>query len=572
MKTIKTKANTRGIKVLEKAPLISTSAKSAYIKTKSTAEGAQNTAEKPEPSYESSPTEYTIDRMQDMAKAAAVDSITRLKGQAEKVVSSFDTTQVNENQQEPTLRSNDHRGRKYATGRSSNKPSTDHGQHPESKWNSSKRRGFKATAQEHLIRDVKVVKSSKRAARQTAKAAKRTERAGRKTVKAAIVTSKATSKTAQVAAKTAVRTTKLVAKALVLSVKAIIAATKGLISLIATGGIVAVVIIIIICMIAVLVGSVFGVFFSGESNPDTGQSINSVIAEVDAEYTQRLDDIIFGNAHDELDMSGSRALWRNVLAVYTVRTVTDSSNPMEVATIDDEKATILREVFWAMNTITYVIDLYHEVIDIMDEYGVPTGETYIETTRTLRITTERLTVTEAASLYGFNADQHEWLEELLNPEYISLWNMLLFGITSVGDSSLVEVAITQLGNVGGEPYWRWYGFQNRVPWCATFVSWCADQIGYIEAGVIPRFALCAAGVQWFRDRGQWQDRSYTPNIGDIIFFDWNADGIANHVGIVERVEGAYVHTIEGNTSDSVRRRSYRLDSIRILGYGVPIYM
>ena len=71
----------------------------------------------------------------------------------------------------------------------------------------------------------------------------------------------------------------------------------------------------------------------------------------------------------------------------------------------------------------------------------------------------------------------------------------------------------------GQPYWSWYGFSSRVEWCACFVSWCANQCGYIEAGVIPKFAGCRNAVNWFQERGQWQDRYYTPNPGDIIFCD-----------------------------------------------------
>jgi len=150
-------------------------------------------------------------------------------------------------------------------------------------------------------------------------------------------------------------------------------------------------------------------------------------------------------------------------------------------------------------------------------------------------------------------------------------NRLLYGITSIGDGTLLEIAETQLGNVGGEPYWSWYGFNSRVAWCACFVSWCADQVGYIDAGIIPRFSLCDDGITWFKNRSQWQSGGYTPAPGDIIFFDWDGDASSDHVGIVERVEGDRVHTIEGNTSDSCARRSYKLDSDSIMGYGIPQY-
>lgn len=141
---------------------------------------------------------------------------------------------------------------------------------------------------------------------------------------------------------------------------------------------------------------------------------------------------------------------------------------------------------------------------------------------------------------------------------------------------IVDVAASQIGNVGGEPYWRWYGLSERVAWCAIFVSWCADQCGYIADGTIPKFAGCLNGVERFRERNQWADRSITPEPGMIIFFDWNdpetgRDGLPDHVGIVEKAENGYVYTIEGNTADSCRRRQYSLGSASILGYGIPSY-
>ena len=140
---------------------------------------------------------------------------------------------------------------------------------------------------------------------------------------------------------------------------------------------------------------------------------------------------------------------------------------------------------------------------------------------------------------------------------------------------IVEVARSQIGNVGGEPYWSWYGFTERVEWCACFVSWCANKCGYIRSGIIPKFSGCVNGVEWFKDRGQWIGNSFEPSPGMIIFFDWDdedgQDGNADHVGIVEKVENSRVYTIEGNTSDSCRQRSYPVGYFEILGYGIPDY-
>ena len=140
---------------------------------------------------------------------------------------------------------------------------------------------------------------------------------------------------------------------------------------------------------------------------------------------------------------------------------------------------------------------------------------------------------------------------------------------------IVEVARTQIGNVGGEIYWSWYGFTEHVEWCACFVSWCANQCGYLDAGIIPKFSGCEWGVSWFKQQGAWANNSITPTPGMIIFFDWEdkegggLDGKADHVGIVEKVENGRVYTIEGNSADSCRERSYPVGDYQIFGYGVP---
>jgi len=177
-----------------------------------------------------------------------------------------------------------------------------------------------------------------------------------------------------------------------------------------------------------------------------------------------------------------------------------------------------------------------------------------------------------ADHYDFTDDQKEQLNELLLPENQTMWNDVLYGLG--GQGHLVAVALSQVGNVGGETYWRWYGFDERVDWCAIFVSWCGNECGYLESGVLPSFAVCYAGEDWFKAREQWQDNTYPPNPGDIIFFDWDypdeggQDGIPNHAGIVEKVEDGIVYTIEGNSGDSCRQKSYAVGYYEIYGYGI----
>ena len=140
-----------------------------------------------------------------------------------------------------------------------------------------------------------------------------------------------------------------------------------------------------------------------------------------------------------------------------------------------------------------------------------------------------------------------------------------------GNAAMVAVAQSQIGNAGGAPYWSWWGLDYRVEWCAIFVSWCADQCGYLETGVLPKMEGVRPYVDWFKERGQWQGRDYEPSPGDIIFFDWESDGLADHVGIVEKVENGLIYTVEGNTGDTCAERRYTLKSAPVYGFGLPLY-
>ena len=142
---------------------------------------------------------------------------------------------------------------------------------------------------------------------------------------------------------------------------------------------------------------------------------------------------------------------------------------------------------------------------------------------------------------------------------------------SEGDAAIVAVAQTQIGNEGGLKYCEWYGYSYRVEWCAIFVSWCADQCGYLDAGILPKELNVIPYVEWFRERDQWQYMDYEPSPGDLIFYDWESDGLADHVGIVERVEDGIVYSIEGNAGDACIENSHYLGSAPIYGYGCPAY-
>lgn len=160
-------------------------------------------------------------------------------------------------------------------------------------------------------------------------------------------------------------------------------------------------------------------------------------------------------------------------------------------------------------------------------------------------------------------------------------NLLKAGGTVLdGDVPIVTTARSQLGNYGGDKFWKWYGFDSHVDWCACFVSWCADQNGLIDKGKVPMSCYVPQQVNWFDDRGMYHEQGdgYKPKAGDIIFFDWEHDGSVDHVGIVASVFRGKVYTIEGNSGFTgkdekkwkgiCQRNGYDINSKDIYGYGL----
>lgn len=394
------------------------------------------------------------------------------------------------------------------------------------------------------------IKTSQRAEAQTKAAAKAAKQSARRV--------QAARAKAQAAARTAKQAAKVTAKA----VKAAIAAAKALVTALLAGGWVVVMVAVVICLIGLLVGSCFGIFFSGEDT-GTGQTIRTAIAQVNQEYQEKLEEIQASHPHDTVEITGSQAVWKEVLPVYAVKTTTDPEG-QEVASMDEEKLGLLAEVFWEMNQLTASVETRTEITESEEGTAVETEVTV------LVISVSHKTAQEMAEQLGFDTDQKEQLQELLSPEFDDLWNELLYGVAlGGGNGDLVAVAQSQVGNVGGAPYWSWYGFSSRVEWCAIFVSWCAEQCGLLDSGAVPKFSGCGTGVNWFQSRGQWLPGRATPEPGMLIFFKWYGSDalIADHVGIVERVENGRVYTIEGNSNDMVRQNSYPVGYGEILGYG-----
>lgn len=575
MPEIKTRDVVKGtVKAIDKSAVAAERMKSAYIRTKDKAEHGLYSAE-------SSPDEYAADRISGGADSVAREAVQQFDKQGRKGVKTTkeNISKVKEHfgqkatdipKKQFQKRTAKEVRRSADTAKKSIKTVERSGKTIKQTAKSTGKATVK-TAKGSVKAAQKTVKTAERTARTTIKTAQQTAKAAGKTAQATAKAARAAAHATRAAAKAAAVTAKAVAKAIALAVKAIIAGTKALIAAIAAGGWVAVVVIIIICLIGLLVGSCFGIFFSSEDS-GSGITMQNVVQEINADYQQQIDTTKSNISYDVLEMSGSRAVWPEVLAVYAVKTTTDPANAQEVATIDDSKKAILKDIFWQMNEISSQTETVTEevIIETDDGHG-NIVETVTTQTRTyLYITVTHKTAEEMAAQYGFNEDQREQLSELLAEENRSMWSAVLYGIYTE-DGEIVSVALSQVGNVGGEPYWSWYGFSSRVEWCACFVSWAANECGYIDAGVIPKFAGCIQGSNWFKERGLWQDGSFTPSAGHIIFFDWEGDGETDHVGIVERVENGTVYTVEGNSGDECRQNSYSIGSSVIYGYGTPAY-
>lgn len=371
-------------------------------------------------------------------------------------------------------------------------------------------------------------------------------------------------------------------RALKAAIKGAIAGVKSLVAAIAAGGWVAVVIIIIVCLAGLIAASAFGIFtgndVSGATDGDTSRDLRSAVSTINSEYYEKIQTI--RNGVENLDkttitingeIGAMTGVWQDVLAVYAVDTA-HGTNATLAIDFDSSKTQRLREIFWSMVSMSYRVTerVVEEEQEVTDEYGNATTELVEVTYHDVKVYVTTKSAAQAAALYSFSDEQNRILVELMSDQFTKSWSDLIYGY-SYGDEDIVAVAISQIGNIGGEPYWRWYGLSSRTEWCAIFVSWCADQCGYIDAGVIPKFAWVPDAVSWFQARGQWQPGGYTPMPGDIIFFDWESDGGANHVGIVEYCENSVVHTVEGNSGDACKRRQYGVGDRKIMGYGLPIY-
>ena len=591
MADIKTRDAVKGtIKTIDKAAVASERMKSAYAKTKDKAEQGYY-------ADESSATEYAADRVSCASERVTEEGVHQFNKQGQK---SIQTTQENIGKTKDKIADfKQKRAAKAAEQRMERNMSEQHGlqiRHgtasrsaapdmPQSgksqliKTRQQSRKTIKTTARnaEKAVkstakgsvktaeRGVKTAQATSKAtiktAEQTAKATKEAAKASAKAAQKAAQAAKATAKATAEATKTAVRAT-------IAAVKVIIAGTKALISALIAGGWVSVVIILIVVLLGCAV-SLFG--GGGGSNAYT-----PVSAEVEAyepliqkyakqygipEYVELIKAVM-------MQESGGRGLDPMQAAEGSFNT----RSPHEPNGIQDPEYSIqcgVQELKAALISaeVENPIDMEHIKLALQ---GYNFGNGYISWAKT---NYGGYSYANAVEFSTMQAQRLGWESygDTQYPAHVLRYYPYGRAFTSGGNQAIVEVALTQLGNEGGQPYWSWYGFDGRVEWCACFVSWCADQCGYLDSGIVPKFAGCVDGANWFKGNGQWQDRNYEPTAGTIIFFDWENDGETDHVGIVEKCENGVVYTVEGNSGDACRQNQYSVGSSSIYGYGIPAY-
>ena len=368
-------------------------------------------------------------------------------------------------------------------------------------------------------------------------------------------------------------------------VKGIVEAIKKLLNAITGASIPIFLILVLAGSIAALVASAFGIFFAGDQSGESTRTLREVVMEINSEYLATIDNIEKTVAHDEVTKEGYSASWPDVLSVYAVYVTTKTDGATDVVHITDDRVKILKDIFWQMTTVTYTTEVKIETKKVpdLDADGNQKKDKdgnllYKEETTTktiLHIKISHLSAGEEADKLSFNAEQKAQLNELLDTKNASLWAEILRGV-GLGSNELVNLALSQLGYKGGEKFWRWAGLSKRCEWCALFVSWCGDQTGLRAAGQIPYFSFVSDGVSFYKNKGKWIDGSEVNSSncdkliqpGMIIFFDWEPDGKPNHVGIVTKVSGGYIYTVEGNKGDAVAEGSYSANSNKIFGFGV----
>lgn len=319
-------------------------------------------------------------------------------------------------------------------------------------------------------------------------------------------TAKAINKSSQIAKETAKQSAKgakKAARATKRAIKAMIESTKALVNAIIAGGWVSVVIIILICLVAALCSSFYGIFFSSETS-QSGMNITSVIQQINNEFDDKIDEIKSSGSFDGVEVIGNRSNWKDVLSIYAVKTTTDENNPMEVATVDENKKAILSSIFWDMNNISKSVETRIETItkESTDEQGKTIEATEQVEKKYLVITLTGKSAEDMSISYSFNDTQKKYLAELMSDKNNKLWTSLIYNIGGVSGGSGIDIKDLDFSNetvndtqkkiVAVATNSVKYGISARSGYCQ---AWVADVYQAVTGSRgSAHCALCAADM------------------------------------------------------------------------------
>ena len=559
MADIKTRdAVTGTIKAIDKSAVAAERMKDAFIRTKDEAQRGASSAE-------DSPEKYAADEVTSLAETAASRTAQEFDKQGRKAVQQSirpSKASLDSDRRPPTFtetpqpetagarfKREEHKRMLLRTQRSSGET-------------------IKTSVREKRTRSIKTADRAVKPVERSVRTVRRTARTIPANPGVTVKTANTSARRAKAAARNSVEVVKKAAAAASKAIRAILAATKALVNAILAGSWIAITIVLVV----VLLGAALSLF--GSENGRT--SYIPVNAEVEAytpiirvyanqygigEYVELIKAIMMQESRGQgLDPMQASESGYNTRYPRTPNAITDPEYSIDVGvqTVADSLRQAEVESPVDMENIKLALQGYNFGNGFIpwarENYGGYSAIAAIEFSNHM-----------AAQLgwSGYGDKQY--------PTHVLRYYPFGRAFTAEGNQAIVDIALTQVGNGGGEPYGSWWGLSERAEWCAMFVSWCADQAGLLDAGAIPKFENCVWGANWFKDNAGWADGSAEPSPGDIIFFDWESDGYPDHVGIVEKCEGGLVYTIEGNVNDDCAQGRYHVGDTCIFGYGLPAY-
>ena len=526
------------IKTADNLGIVTEKIKDAGIKTK-------ENINKAEENRSDSPNQYATDKVQEKTKSAAETAVYEFSKQGKNSV-----VKTKDNIKTAKLTLEEVRERRAAKQKE-NAPQSNTSVHTENavkKNDNLQKNRSKSNAPKKANNAIKI--GNPQSVKATEKTAKTTAKAGQKAaqVKSISATKNAerTRKAAQhikTSAQKAGKAAKAFARALAKVVKATIAAAKSLVSAIIAGGWIAVIVIILLCLVGAVAGSFYGIFFSTETS-DTGMNITGVIQEINAEYDSRINELKSADTYDRVEINGSKANWKDILSVYSVKVSTDPNNPQETATMDENKKSILTGIFWDMNSISSSVETRTETQEV-----TTTDETREEVTAQQEVPLKVLTITitdktaeDMANEYAFDDVQKKYLTELMSNSNDKLWASIIYNVGS--NTSRIDIGSLNFENetandtqkkiVAVATNSEYYGISASSGYCQ---AWVADVYQAVTGSRgHAHCALCAA-EQWAVS-GDW---SKIPVGATVYGYASNPYG---HVGIYIG-NGQVAHNLSG---------------------------